>query len=384
MCSVTLILILNRWPTTLSSTLEEIRPYLTHKVAVVDQSAGLATLDAEQAAYFDAVQYVAGAPLDELRNASLELARNLNTSAWGLLIDGDEYVDTRSIIALRALADSPDSVSAYLLPGYNYVGQGRWATMYKFRLIRLVDPVEFSHSIHESISPSLVRNSLAWTYGHVAIQHLDFLDPVVGKRERYKALLRVALERGKDLVFLKTLYAIECVAEGQSELAISHLNSAIALAGEQSQCGRFSGRDDFPASIKAQLFSRIGRLSEAQTLWERVFISGEQRVKAESALGLASIATRTGDLAEALKWADASLALWETADAYFSKATTLCALKERERAYQNIMRGMELNPMAGDRRVQGPMAGSNVFDLQCLLNPEFKGLAQLVRSCSVL
>jgi tetratricopeptide (TPR) repeat protein len=381
---ITLIVVMNRWPATLADALKVLAPYVQHKVAIVDRRAGLESLDIYKSSHFDHVRYVDRTSLDKLRNASLELARELDASAWALMLDSDEFIETSSAIALHQLASSSDSLSAYLLPLYNYVGHGRWASSYSFRLIRLSDPIEFRNSIHESISASLVRNDLAWAYGNVPIQHLDFLSPVAGKRERYKASLQAAIGCGEDLTFLKTLYAIECIWGGEDELGLLHLDDAISIASEPCQSGRFSGRDDFPLSIKAQYFTRVGRLTEAESLWTRLYASAEQRVKAESALGLASISTRKGDHTRALQWTDASLSLWATADGYFSRATTLYTLKERDLAYYSILKGIELNPMAGDRRIQGRIEGNSVFDLQSLLNPEFSGLPNLIRSLSTL
>lgn len=381
---ITLIVVLNRWPTTLSSTLAALGPYVAHKVAIVDQSAGLARLEDGQSAYFDRVRYAARGSLDELRNASLALARELDADAWGLSLDSDESIDTKSILALHALAAGSNDVSAYLLPCYNYVGLGRWITTYTFRLFRLADPIVFSHTVHESISPALVRLSLNWRYAPVPIQHLDFLDPVAGKRDRYRALLRAAIERGEDLAFLKTLYAIECIWVGDDVLALRHLDEAIALAAEPSHAGRFSGRDDFPVSIKALHFTQTGRLTEAEALWRRLYDTAEPRVKAECALGLATIATQQGDQERALQWVETSLSTWATAEGYFSRATTLCALKQRDSAYRDVLAGIDLNPMVSDHRIQGHMPERDAFGLQCLLNPDFRGLPHLVRAVATL
>jgi tetratricopeptide (TPR) repeat protein len=380
MRSITLIVVMNRWPVTLSAALEELSPYVARAVAIIDRSAGLENLNCEQAAHFDRVRYMTRAALDELRNVSLDLARDVDASAWGLILDSDEFIEAKSVVALNSLVSDFDRVSAYLLPRYNYVGHGRWATSYGFRFIRLSDPIEFSHSIHESISPSLVRNNLVWAYADAAIQHLDFLSPVPGKRRRYKALLEATIRRGDDLAFLKTLYAIECIWGGESELGLVHLDEAIAAASEPAHSGRFSGRDDFPVSIKAHFFARAGRLAEAAALWTELYASAEPRVKAECALGLAVISTQQRDHARSLEWTNASLSLWTTADGYFSRATTLCALKQRDPAYRDLMKGIELNPMAGDWRVQGRMAAKGTFGLQCLLNPDYRGLSNLVRA----
>jgi tetratricopeptide (TPR) repeat protein len=384
MHTITLLIVMNRWPATLADTLEVLAPYVQHKVAIVDRSAGLESLDIYKSSHFDRVRYMDRTSFDKLRNASLELARELDASAWALMLDSDEFIDTSSAIALQKLASNSDSVSAYLLPCYNYVGHGRWASTYRFRLIRLSDPIDFRNSIHESISASLVRNDLSWAYGNVPIQHLDFLSPVASKREQYKSSLQAAIGCGEDLTFLKTLYAIECIWAGEDELGLLQLDEAISMASEPCQSRRFSGRDDFPVAIKAQYFARLGRLGEAESLWTRLYAAAEQRVKAESALGLASISTRKGDYTRALQWTDASLSLWTTAEGYISRATTLYTLKQRDLAYDSIMKGLELNPMAADSRIQGPIEENSVFDLQSLLNPEFSGLPNLIRSLSTL
>ena len=383
MPAITLIVVMNRWPATLSGALAVVAPYVAHKVAIVEQAAGLKSLDGGQSVHFDRVRYFRRAPLHELRNASLELAREVDPSAWALILDSDEFIDTKSAVALCALASGSGQASAYLLPIYSYVGHGRWTTTYSFRFIRLSDPIEFNHSIHESISPCLVRHALAWSYGDVPIQHLDFLNPVTGKRRRYKALLEAEISRGEDLVFMKTLYAIECIGSGNNDLGLFYLDDAISAASEPGQSGRFSGRDDFPVSVKAHFLARVGRLSEAEALWTRLYSVAEQRVKAEAALGLAAISTRQGDHTRALNWTDASLSLWITAEGHFSRATTLCALKERALAFQDIMTGMTLNPMAGDHRIEGRMAGEGIFGLQCLLNPTYSGLPNLIRTLAV-
>jgi tetratricopeptide (TPR) repeat protein len=376
---ITLTMVMNRWPATLHATLATLAPYVCRKVAVVDQQPGWTSLDGEQAAHFDDIKYTQQQTLDQLRNESLRLAREKAAGDWALVIDSDEFIDEQSLLALHAAIAASSDVSAHLLPIHNYVGHGRWTTSYSFRLFHLGQPIEYSYAIHESISPSLVRNGLRWQYLDASIQHLDFVNPVPGKRARYRALLEDAIGRGEDLAFLKSLYAIECFWSGEHDAVLRHLDEAIAIALDRDRNPRFAGRDDFPTALKAYFFLHHRDLRRAESLFERLWDRAEARAAAEGGLGLASIACMQGDHAKALEWIEASLARWESAAAIFSRATVRSELGEPRLALRDIAHGLRLNPLAGDPRILGEPNPEEVFGWQCLLPPSYRGLPTLLQ-----
>jgi tetratricopeptide (TPR) repeat protein len=377
--TITLVMVINRWPQTLDSALTVLDPFVCKKVAIVDKSPNFARLSRTQRGHFDAVRYTEHLTLDRLRNASLELARELAEDTWALVVDTDEFVEAQSLVRLCQAIAPTSEVCAFLLPVYNYVGHGRWTTSYSFRLFRLNRPIEYRYEIHESISPSLVRNNLHWQYVNAAIQHLDFIKPVAGKRLRYKALLAKAIEKGEDLAFLKTLYAAECFWSGEYVSALRHLDDAIGLADDPAGNSRFGGRDDFPLALKAQYLVHGRELSQAEALFKRLYEKAEARVAAEAALGLAYIAGIDGDNSTALEWINASLARWESSEAVFSRATVFADLEQPQSALRDISHGLRLNPMAGDARILGEPNPESIFGGQSLLHPNYQGLPKLLQ-----
>jgi tetratricopeptide (TPR) repeat protein len=379
MNSMTSILVLNRWPETLHQTLHTLAPYVSKKIAIVDQNPDFICLDAAQAAHFDAIEYLSGEAMDRLRNKGIELARAVGGGNWALVVDSDEFIDAQSLLTLCAAIASTSNSSAFLLPQFNYVGDGRWATSYALRVFRLDRPIEYSYAIHETVSPSLASNNLRWQYADAGIQHLDFVNPVSGKRARYKALLETAIGRGDDLAFLKSLYAAECFFCGELDTSFRQLDEAIVLAGDSARRSRLEGRDDFPVMLKAQLFLCCGELDQAAVLFEKLYDRRVARTAAESALGLAFIASSRGNQAKTLEWIEASLTHWKSAEAIVSRAAVLHELNEPHSALRDLARGLSLNPMAGDPRILVQPYPETIFRWQCLMNPGFRGLPDLLR-----
>lgn len=380
MNALTLTMVMNRWPDTLDDALAALDPYVGCKVAIVDRSAGLGALNAEQASRFDAVRYAEHRTLDRLRNESLALARETAGGSWALVIDSDEFLEAQSLVSMCGAVASATDISAFLIPLHSYIGHGRWTTSYSFRLFRLDHPIEYSYEIHETISPSLLRNGLRWQYLDAAIQHLDFISPVPGKRARYKTLLADALKNGDDLAFLKSLYAVECFWSGERDCAVAHLDEAIALVHDRSRHSRLEGKEDFPLTLRAQLALQLGELSSAENLFERLYHTGAVRAAAEGALGLAWIASLYGKHDKALEWIEASLRRWESAQAVFSRATALCDLNKPHAALQDLSYGLKLNPMAGDPRILGEPHAESIFRWQSMLHPAYRGLPALLQT----
>jgi len=379
MNALTLTMVMNRWPDTLHATLAALDPYVCSKVAIVDQNPDLLSLVKDQVEHFDAVRYTQHQTLDRLRNESLALARGKAENTWALVIDSDEFVEAQSLVTMCGAIASASDVSAFLIPQHSYIGHGRWTTSYGFRLFRLAAPIEYSYEIHETISPSLLRNGLRWQYLDAAIQHLDFINPVAGKRARYKALLAEALNKGDDLAFLKSLYAVECFWCGEHDSAVAHLDEALALVGDRTRHSRLEGKEDFPLTLKAQLSLQLGDVQRAANLFERLYRTGATRAAAEGALGLAWIASINGAHDRALEWIQASLARWESAQAVFSRATALCDLDKPHAALQDLSYGLKLNPMAGDPRILGKPHPESIFRWQSMLHPGYRGLPKLLR-----
>jgi len=378
--ALTLVMVLNRWPLTLHSMLTALHPFVDKKVAVVDPRAGLATLGEDQLAHFDAVITSRYQNLDDLRNESLALARQAGGNSWALVVDSDELVEVQSLVRLRAASVAAMDTSALLVPVFNYVGYGRWATTYSFRMFRLNEPIEYHHHIHESISPSLLRHGLHWQYVDAAIQHLDFLEPVSGKRTRYRALLAEAIAKGRDLAFLKTLYAMECLCSGDDARGVQILDEAIDIAADDTQNSRFGGRDDFPISIKAQYLLERGEFDQAVVLFKHLLEKAEPRVAAEAALGLSNIAWSEGDHADALNWIDSSLARWKSPEALMSRAAALAEVGEARLAWQEISNALWLNPMAADPRILANPNSESIFRGRSLLHPNYRGLPALLKT----
>lgn len=371
-------MVLDKWPETLFETIGAIEPFVAHKVAVVDQTSSRLQLNEAQTSLFDVVEYTRELSFDRLRNESLRLARTVCPNSWALVIDSDEQINPLELVKAHQVI-AATTASAFLLPRYNYVGQGRWATTYGFRLFRLDAPILYSYEIHESISPSLIEHGLDWDYLDAPLQHLDFINPTQGKRARYKKLLADAITKGVDLAFLKTLYAIECIWSGEQIEALRHLDEAILFAQDPNLNPRFNGRDDFPMMIKAQALLQGGAPAEAKTLFEKIQRRAEPRVAAEAALGIAQADSATGAQTKALENIEASIALWDTADAVFSRATAYAELDETALALRDLSAGLRRNPMAGSPLIQGPLDPDGVFGLQCLLHPNYRGIGALLQ-----
>jgi tetratricopeptide (TPR) repeat protein len=378
---IALVMILDRWPRTLDLTLAKLAPLVDRKIALLDVRAGLDSLNSQQQLHFDAVEQARSQGLAGLRNESLALARKMTVpDSWALVIDADEQIDPASLVTVREAIASASETAAFLLPQYNYVGHGRWATAYGFRLFRLHAPIEYQHDIHESISSSLIRHGLPWRYLSAPIQHLDFLDPVVGKRPRYKRLLETAIDEGQDLAFLKTLYAMECFWHRENERALAVLDEAIEAAADPIQNRRFGGRNDFPVALKAQYLVHKRAYDQAASLFRHLVEHAETRVRSEAALGLSNIASLQDRPLEALHWIDASLARWPLSEAAFSRATVLAEMGKSQQALGAISLGLQLNLMAGDDRISTETSRESLYVQLSLLNPAYRGLSALLKS----
>jgi tetratricopeptide (TPR) repeat protein len=242
--------------------------------------------------------------------------------------------------------------------------------------------IEYKYDIHKSIGPSLAEQSLSWKYLDAPIQHFDFLDVVAGKRDRYRRMLKNAIDRGDDLPFLKTIYAIELFAAKQYEEAHSQVSDAIKLVPtEQSRLG---ASDNFPRFFQNLFFLVQGARARARDGFGELLLQGTARTESdrsrymgETYLALGALETLEGNYESALQCTNESISQWKSAEALFSRATLHAHLRRRAMAFEDIMEGLSLNPMAGDPRILKATHPETVFEFQCILNPMFKGLDKL-------
>ena len=134
------------------------------------------------------------------RNASLDLA----TGDWILYIDADERVRPGDHAAVRKLLEADATHVCFRVQFVPKVG---WTPYREFRLWRHRPDIRFVGSIHESMLPmiEIVRRHEGLEIGDLdalTIDHLGYEGDQSHKHRRNEPMLRAALERDPERVFL--------------------------------------------------------------------------------------------------------------------------------------------------------------------------------------
>jgi tetratricopeptide (TPR) repeat protein len=303
---------------------------------------------------------------DRLRNHYLDLA----TQPWILVLDADEHMSASVFFRLAGLLSSASpEVSGFLLPRFEYLGDGHWSYIHLVRLFRNHERIRYTlNGIHDTVAFAAKAVGRIHSTIYAPIHHIDGLIPgrSAAKRARNMSHLHTALETGgfgpSNPEHRMHRYL------GQEQMAIGDYEGAeksLVRAVETDPTG-----SEVEARVYlAQTYLRLGRLDEAEE--EAAALGYRSRgAQAQVPTILAEAAWRRGDPARALSVCRDTLA----ADRFLAHMHLNCAaLLERDAhadpdaVLDHVGQALSLNPDLLDPQVNGPGDAKSLFAPQDVL-----------------
>lgn len=144
---------------------------------------------------------------DLARNCYIENAKN----EWMVVLDADEQMLSTDIMNLKKyLSTISEDIYSIIIPGFQYFGDGKWATWYLPRVMRKASSIKYESPIHGSISDSVEKTGKKFGYFYAPFHHFDGLiseEHNLNKRIRNTQLLNEKLR--SDPNNIKLLNALE-------------------------------------------------------------------------------------------------------------------------------------------------------------------------------
>ena len=165
----------------------------------------------------------------ELRNVYID---NANCD-WILTLDADEEITNEFWEKLDELLRTvSDNIVSFIIPIYNYFGDGKWAHFTSHKLFRKREKLFYSGKIHQSITKRIYEEKLDFSLFNCPIHHMDSLikNRSNNKRESYLKRIYNELEDCEDTNHyyrLHTYLAVEYIANGNFDKAKGLLATVI-------------------------------------------------------------------------------------------------------------------------------------------------------------
>lgn len=201
-------------------------------------------------------------PFDLARNVYLDNA----SSEWIVVLDVDEMMMDKDVQNLKEFLCKVDAnTTAVIIPGFQYFGDGKWATWYLPRVMKSNRKVQYESPIHGSISDSVDKQGGVFSYFYAPFHHFDGLvseERNLDKRIRNTKLLKTKLEVDSKNIKLLNAYASELCVLKNTTKAIEIANYATTL-----------DVNGFKRS-----FQRYASICYANALYEEAIKSAEKQI----------------------------------------------------------------------------------------------------------
>ncbi|MCG8499908.1 MAG: glycosyltransferase [Firmicutes bacterium] len=275
--------------------------------------------------------------LDKGRNEYIKAAKE----DWILVVDADERLDKRGRECIKeAVANAPDDVYSFLLPRYDYLGNGRWSMITMLRLFRNIEGIFYNDlSVHASPGPSIRALGGRTSYVNAPLHHLDNLmlkGRALCKRERYTELIKkeiVEHKGSKSLYLLHSLLGTEYSCVGRYDDAMKEYEKAKEI--------------DYDFIPLAQIYIAQNYLLQndyENTIKNAEILIGNGGVLEERAYTLlAEIEARRGDYAKARIFCENALRSNENATHHLINIASLSLQNDPELAINYIEKALTQN-----------------------------------------
>lgn len=273
-----------------------------------------------------------------------DLARNTYVEAaqgdWILVLDADERLLPTSQAAIRrALPTVPESITALVLPRFDYIGRGRWYHYTGiYRLFRNHPEIRYNEAWAHATVGMAANEGGTVSELYAPIHHYDVLLPgrQAAKRIRYteglKEALRADPEDARAAAFLGCEYLVADRFDEAEELlrlsmrldpdaqprALTHLVYVYLYRGE---------------------LDRAQELAETQVPERHAFFFRQLMLRV-----LAELAVRKGETQQAIAHCEEALRAWPNSPEMHLNLGALLARRDPARAIHHLNLALVLNP----------------------------------------
>lgn len=314
--------------------------------------------------------------------ASYDLARNEYIQAaaqpWILVLDVDERISQEALKEIILLTKNADEkIMGFLLPRYDYCGDGKWASIKLLRLFRNDIRIRYNnHVIHGSVIPSILAAGGDIVHANTVIHHLDILlekGRSALKRERNINRLLHEINSNKieaDHTTMHFFLGLEYTALKQFDKAEKEYHQAINMLSNTSHFGRLFlaqhhliNNDLENAEKEVQVLLRGNNLNE-----DALFL-------------LAEISIRRGLINEAITYIETIIGTNLTAAHHFINLASLLEKSDPQIAFELLEKAAQLNPLLLNDMIYREGDKPNIFEQQISFLSTTKDWFQNVISC---
>lgn len=305
--------------------------------------------------------------LDKARNEYLKIA----SSEWILVLDADECFTRESLEEInRAVENADENTMGFLLPRYEYIGDGKWAWGPICRLFRNNKDINYNNTtIHASVVSSIGLINGNILNINTPIHHFDILikERTVNKRTDYtrRLLNEIEIHKGDiDYASLHSLIGLEYAALNKLEEAeFQHLKfiNIMERNGKFASFGyillaenyMLQGNDKMADEIADKLIKYCSDVKNSSNIFlDQAFV-----IKAEAAL-------KQKDASKAINMCEQALAYNMFAPHQYINIASLLQESNTEKAVEYLLYAIKLNPYLNNSIIYKKGNTPNIFQQQ--------------------
>ena len=309
-----------------------------------------------------------GANVYSCSDKKLDMARNeyikRASEEWLFVLDVDERIDNTAKEKMASLMQDRKECTAFMLPRYEYIGDGQWALTTMCRLFRNDKRIHYTDTaMHASVGPSISRINGMFGEADFAIHHLDGLygkGRMSEKRKRNIALSWEDIERqksqGKDLYYLYSFLGLEYAALGDFEKAEHIYKEAILMGCDYKP---------FAQIYLAQNYLLQEKYVQAQQEAKKL-IDLQNDIKQRALLLLAEIELQYNNFEKVLSYCEQIEECNHNNAANKLNLATLWMDKDKDKAIEYLLSAKKINPFVMEPIIYNKGTEMNIFAQQTI------------------
>ncbi|MEK3884390.1 glycosyltransferase [Paenibacillus sp. PL2-23] len=307
---------------------------------------------------------------------------NAATKSWILVVDVDECLSTQALINIyKHINDTSERTFGFLLPRYEYLGEGQWAYTQLLRLFRNHPEVKYGpHHIHASPGKSIVKlRGEIQVLNDVAIHHFDILfhRKTALKRNTYMSRLYEELREDPQNPHFHYYLGLEYAAQGYISTAEKYFQESISL----DRTGRATQRARLYLS---QLYLSLDQLNEAEDQIKKMLEKNSEYMD-RGYMILSEIFLRRNMKTLSIEYGLKALEANPAAAHHHVNYASLIASENPALSLRHIAEAIRLNAYLLNPMIYKPGERPNVFQLQnCFLSSTINVYSQVTDLIAVL
>lgn len=295
---------------------------------------------------------------DMARNQYLDIASH----DWIFVLDADEYIDSTAKENVIELIREKSNCSSFMVPRYEYIGEGKWALIEICRLFRNDHRIRYTNTMmHASVGPAIRRINGINGRANFAIHHFDGLLGNKRMEEKRKRNINLTLDdiekkrcQGNDLYYLYCYLGLEYAALGDYEKAEYIYRKAMRIGSDYKQ---------FANIYLAQNHFIQGKYTDAyREAYNLVGVKND--IKQRALLLLAEIEYCNGNYKKTFELCEEIEKFDDNNAANKLNMATLLLDKDRDKAMQYLLKAKQINPFVMESIIYQKGGDMNVFAQQ--------------------